>query len=267
MGSNSIGNSATSILFYQRFAPHIKSRYNLLDTPTYWIGPTFMTLNPQKIRAICFDVDGTLRDTDDNYMHRLTKILTPFKWMLLKKDPAHTARRIVMTLDTPINLVYTILDWMHLDATMIAVMDKISKSDPNNLKASLPLVPGTAEALEALHRRYPMAVVSARGEKGTREFLAYHNLEKYFVCIASGQTTVHTKPWPDPVLWSAEQMGVPPEACLMIGDTTVDIRSGRAAGSQTVGVLSGFGDERELRRAGADEILGSVADLEKLLTN
>ena len=46
-----------------------------------------------------------------------------------------------------------------------------------------------------------------------------------------------------------------PAACLMVGDTTVDIRMGRAAGAQTVGVLCGFGDERELSRAGADDIL------------
>ena len=224
-----------------------------------------MPLNTQKIQALCFDVDGTLRDTDDNYTLRLTKILTPFKWMLRKNDPALAARRIVMTLDTPLNLVYTILDWMHLDATMIALLDRMGKKDSKNLKASLPLVPDVAPMLETLHQRYPMAVVSARGEKGTREFLAYHNLEKYFVCIASGQTTTHTKPWPDPILWCAEQMNVAPESCLMIGDTTVDIRSGRAAGAQTVGVLSGFGDEKELSRAGADQILNSAADLIAIL--
>ena len=36
----------------------------------------------------------------------------------------------------------------------------------------------------------------------------------------------------------------------MIGDTTVDIRAGRSAGAQTVGVLCGFGEENELRRIG-----------------
>jgi len=29
-------------------------------------------------------------------------------------------------------------------------------------------------------------------------------------------------------------MGVPPESCLMVGDTTVDIRAGKSAGAQTV---------------------------------
>ncbi len=60
-------------------------------------------------------------------------------------------------------------------------------------------------------------------------------------------------------------MGVQPANCLMIGDTTVDIRAGKAAGAQTVGVLCGFGEEPELRRLGADEILETTSELANLL--
>ena len=75
----------------------------------------------------------------------------------------------------------------------------------------------------------------------------------------------HTKPFPDPIFWAAEQMGVPAANCLMIGDTTVDIRAGRSAGAQTVGVLCGFGEEFELRQRGADEILETTPKLAGLL--
>jgi phosphoglycolate phosphatase-like HAD superfamily hydrolase len=51
----------------------------------------------------------------------------------------------------------------------------------------------------------------------------------------------------------------------MVGDTTVDIRSGNAAGAQTAGVLCGFGSRRELERAGADLILKDVTELVNLL--
>jgi HAD superfamily hydrolase (TIGR01549 family) len=170
-----------------------------------------------------------------------------------------------MTLDTPINAVYTALDWIGLDATMIVVLERMNSLKLHKSKANLPLISGARQALESLSQKYPMAIVSARGEKGTQEFFEYHNLEDLFVCIASGQTTPHTKPWPDPILWCAEKMGVPPESCLMIGDTTVDIRAGLAAGCQTAGVLSGFGDEKELSRAGANILLDSVGQLEEAL--
>lgn len=226
-----------------------------------------MLPEPTKIKALCFDVDGTLRDTDDVYVSKLASWLAPFRRLGANQDIEKLARRIVMTLDTPINLVYTLLDWMHLDSAMISVLEKLQDVQLRKPKKSLPLIPGTRESLTLLGQKYPMAIVSARGEKGTMEFLQHHQLTEAFVCIASGQTTLHTKPWPDPILWCAEQMGVRPEECLMIGDTTVDIRAGRAASAQTVGVLSGFGDRKELTRAGADLIVKNVAELTKVIHN
>jgi phosphoglycolate phosphatase len=60
-------------------------------------------------------------------------------------------------------------------------------------------------------------------------------------------------------------MQVPPEACLMVGDTIVDIQAGKAAGAQTIGLLCGFGEEHELRRRGADMILSTTSELARLL--
>ncbi|MGQ9833324.1 MAG: HAD family hydrolase, partial [Candidatus Villigracilaceae bacterium] len=62
----------------------------------------------------------------------------------------------------------------------------------------------------------------------------------------------------------AQAMNVDPSACLMIGDTLVDIRAGKSAGAQTVGVLCGFGEESELTGQ-ADLVLRSTADLSQVL--
>jgi len=63
------------------------------------------------------------------------------------------------------------------------------------------------------------------------------------------------------VLWAADRMHAAPENCVMIGDTTVDILSGKRAGAQTIGLLCGFGTERELRRAGADLVVKDLKEL------
>jgi phosphoglycolate phosphatase-like HAD superfamily hydrolase len=115
--------------------------------------------------------------------------------------------------------------------------------------------------MNRLCERYPLAIVSARGQEGTYAFLEQFQLTCFFHTVATALTCRHTKPFPDPILWAAAQMGVSPENCLMVGDTTVDIRAGKAAGAQTVGVLCGFGQEAELRRAGADLILPHTAVL------
>jgi phosphoglycolate phosphatase-like HAD superfamily hydrolase len=51
----------------------------------------------------------------------------------------------------------------------------------------------------------------------------------------------------------------------MVGDTTVDIRAARRAGAWAIGVLCGFGEAKELKRAGAHLLLDSPADLLPLL--
>jgi phosphoglycolate phosphatase-like HAD superfamily hydrolase len=60
-------------------------------------------------------------------------------------------------------------------------------------------------------------------------------------------------------------MDVDPEHCVMIGDTTVDIRAGKSAGAQTVGVLCGFGEEPELLQLGADLILPDTPKMADVL--
>ncbi len=220
-------------------------------------------LQKSHIQALCFDVDGTLNDTDDVAVEKLAHWLSPLKFMLPHKDPRRAARRIVMAAETPGNALIAIPDRLGVDAHL-AKMAEFFNRRPKPIH-SFRLIEGVREMLDALRPRYPMSIVSARDEASTRRFLETFGLTDYFVCVAGALTVEHTKPYPDPILWAAEQMGVPPEACLMIGDTTVDIRAGRAAGAQTVGVLCGFGEEKELRRAAADLILPSTADLSAVL--
>jgi phosphoglycolate phosphatase-like HAD superfamily hydrolase len=119
--------------------------------------------------------------------------------------------------------------------------------------------------LAALKGHYPMAVVSARHEKSTMRFLEQFDLVKYFDVIVTGLSAPHTKPFPDPIFLAAQKMGAKPSECLMIGDTTVDIRAGKSAGAQTVGVLCGFGEEKELKDMGADLIISNTPQLAEVL--
>lgn len=215
-----------------------------------------MTLDISRIKALCFDVDGTLSDTDDYYAQKIVRFFPRFFF----RDPAHTARRLVMWVESPGNALLGFADRIGIDDEMVAVIDWINRHRISPLKKYL-IVPGVEEMFKQMQGRYPMSVVSARDEKSTMRFLTQFDLCKYFEVIVTGLSAPHTKPYPDPIFLAAEKMGVKPEECLMIGDTTVDMRAGKSAGAQTVGVLCGFGEEEELRRLGADLILKSTGDL------
>jgi phosphoglycolate phosphatase-like HAD superfamily hydrolase len=219
-----------------------------------------MPLDLQRIQALCFDVDGTLSDTDDLYVQRVLRFLPP--WLF--HDPARAARRFVMWVESPGNTLIGLPDIFGLDDEMLRLWEWLNRRRPRPMKHFL-LIPGIKEMLESLHSRYPMAVVSARDEASTLAFLEKFNLTTYFQEIVTAITARHTKPYPDPVLYAADKLGVAAEYCLMIGDTSVDIRAGKSAGAQTAGVLCGFGEEAELKSWGADVILESTPLLTRML--
>jgi N-acetyl-D-muramate 6-phosphate phosphatase len=219
-----------------------------------------MSLDLQRIRALCFDVDGTLSDTDDVYVQKFAQFFPRF----LFRDPHRAARKFVMWIEAPGNALIGLPDIIGLDDELLGLWEWLNRHRPRPMKHFM-LVPGVKEMLECLHGVYPMAVVSARDDKSTRAFLEQFELTGYFEEIVTAITAEHTKPYPDPILCAAEKMGVAPENCLMIGDTTVDIRAGRAAGTQTVGVLCGFGERKELERRGTDLILENTSELTDIL--
>ncbi|MCZ7672946.1 MAG: HAD hydrolase-like protein [Chloroflexi bacterium] len=51
----------------------------------------------------------------------------------------------------------------------------------------------------------------------------------------------------------------------MVGDTTVDVQAARRAGAWSIGVLCGFGEQTELKTAGAHLILNSTAEVGKIV--
>jgi len=219
-----------------------------------------MSLDIPRIKALCFDVDGTLSDTDDLYAQKVIRFFPKF----LFRNPDHAARRFVMWAEAPGNVLLNLTDTIGFDDEIVAFIDWFSRHRKMSAKKFL-LIPGVAEMLAQLKGHFAMSVVSARDEKGTLHFLEQFDLVKYFDVIVTGQSAEHTKPYPDPILFAAQKMNVKPEECLMIGDTTVDMRAGISAGAQIVGVLCGFGEESELRKFGAKTILKNTQDLVDVL--
>jgi len=164
-----------------------------------------MPLELSRIRALCFDVDGTLSDTDDLYARKVERLLP----RILFHDPMHSARRFVMWSEAPGNALLGFADTLGIDDEMSTVINWMYRNRKYVGKRFL-LVPGVDEMLRCLHGRFPMAVVSARDAHGTMAFLDQFGLTGFFDTIVTGLTARYTKPYPDPVLLAAKMMDVAP---------------------------------------------------------
>jgi len=224
-----------------------------------------MVFDSDNIRAIIFDVDGTLRDTDDQWVTRLTNLLRPVQFAFPEQNPRPFARRIIMGLEDPGNYLQSLSDRINIDHLLARLSDASYRLGLGRDSAEYALIPGVWEMLSRLQPYYRMAIVTVRGRRATNGFLEKFELTPFFEIVVTGQTCRHTKPYPDPILWAVKKMKLPPQACIMVGDTTVDIQAGRAAGVKTIGVLCGFGEEGELIETEADLILPNTADLADIL--
>lgn len=227
----------------------------------------FGELDRSRVRGLLFDVDGTLSDTDDHWVQRFTKRLTPFSGLFADRDPKRFARWVVMSVETPANFLYSLADRVGIDKPIFTFVNWLFQKSRSRraIQDRFLIIPGVKEMLARLHGKFPMAVVSARDEKTTLAFLDLFGLTPYFDVVVTAHTCEHTKPFPEPVIYAAEALGLDPDQCLMIGDTIVDIKAGKLAGAQTVAVLCGFGQRQELERVGANVILDSSAELDSFL--
>ncbi len=238
-----------------------------------------MPIDFARVDALVFDVDGTLADTDDHLVAQVAAVLDAVP-LVSGRRATELARRLVMGAETPVNAAYGLLDRLGLDDDLSSVKGAVAdvlahvrsqrrRSDEHPAEAAdeVPhdMVPGVAEMLCDLCRRYPISAISTGEEPRIRTFLTHYDVIDCFTAVAGAQTTPRMKPFPDPLVFVAQAMGVAPERCLVIGDTTVDMQTARAGGAQAIGVLCGFGTEDELRREGAAEILATTSDLLGLL--
>ena len=231
-----------------------------------------MALDLARIRALCFDVDGTLADTDDHIVARLAAWIDAVP-LVSGRRAERVARQVVMAAETPVHATYAKLDELGWDVPLTRLRERLQAIkrrgvDPGhtrNLEAidEVPheMVAGVQEMLVALAGRFPMCTISTGGAERVDRFLRHYGVREHFAAVIGAQTTARMKPHPEPLLYAAAQMGVAPQDCLMVGDTTIDIRTGIAAQAQTVGVLCGFGTEDELLATGAHLVLRTTSDL------
>ncbi len=212
-----------------------------------------------KIEAVLFDLDGTLFDTDDVWLDGLLSRLggaqrfrRPGRWLLTWGE--RLASGLLAALDS-----------VDLDDDVDRLAARLLAGRRPRPAGGYRLVAGVIEMLDRLAARYPLGVVTTRSRRGAQAMLADAALTRYFQALVARDDTQRIKPHPEPVQHAAAQLGLSLAGCLMVGDTTADVLSAKAAGAPAVGVLCGFGREADLRRAGADRILPSTADVSVLL--
>ncbi|ERS89577.1 phosphoglycolate phosphatase [Halomonas sp. PBN3] len=124
------------------------------------------------------------------------------------------------------------------------------------------LYPGARECLDALRARgLPLALVTNKPHAFIAPLLEGLGLAEHFALCLGGDSLPEKKPHPAPLLHVASHFGLPPQACLMVGDSRHDIAAGQAAGFRTLAVPYGYNHGEPVRESGPDGVVESLAEL------
>jgi HAD superfamily hydrolase (TIGR01549 family) len=212
------------------------------------------------IRGVLFDLDGTLVETDDQLVQELARRMRPLRRVLSEQERLRLARRWLLRGEGVVNWAITWLDRLHLDNLILRMDNRFRRwrgiAKPEQFMA----VAGSIESLRALSQKgFSLGVVTSRPRKDTEAYLAQYNLNGLFETVVTRDEVKRLKPHPLPMRLAAQELGLSPHRCVLVGDTGVDVRAAKVAGSLSVGVLSGFGEENDFDEA--DLVLDSPAQL------
>jgi len=175
------------------------------------------------------------------------------------------ARRLWMATELPTNYLMMGLERSGLEPALRGLIDHGRRLKGVAASGSLDPIDGAAELLSDLAGRFRLGVITNRARRDALQFVRGAGFDRFLQVVTTRSDVWRLKPHPAPVLLTAEKLGVDVGGMLMVGDMPSDIHAARRAGARAVGVLSGFGTEAELKRAGAQVILPSVCELPSII--
>lgn len=216
------------------------------------------------VKAVFFDLDGTLVDTTD----------------LILASCAHTFERHIGTVPPRHAIVATF--GRSLPEVLLEVAREAGFDDPageaecmlatyraHNDEVHDDLIrpfAGVDALLERLHASgLRLGVVTSKRERTARRGLARYGFERWFDVAVFHDDTVHHKPHPEPLLFAAARAGVTPASAVYVGDSVHDIVAGRAAGMITVAALWGPFPRSDLEAAGPHALADAPGDVQAIL--
>lgn len=182
------------------------------------------------IKALVFDMDGVLYDTEKVSLRNWMKIADEMG--LPDMESTHTKCIGVNRNDG----IHILKDCYGEEFDGEAFLDHASRLMHEGWeKDGLPLMKGVIEILTYLkEKNIPVAICSSTRVPTILQHLKQTDMEEYFTEIIGGNMVEHSKPQPDIYLKACETLGFKPEECIGVEDSPNGIRSCHAAGLFTV---------------------------------
>jgi len=215
------------------------------------------------MKAVLFDLDGTLLDTLDDLADAVNHTMETYGFPRRTRDEVRAF--VGNGVERLIELALGIPDAQNHPQFAEIVADYRAYYAANSEHKTAPYDGVIRLIRRLLTGGIAVAVVSNKPHNATVTLCAKYFPEVAVVCGERESEGIRRKPWPDTVFKAAEELGRTPEECVYVGDSEVDILTAKNAGMDCISVLWGFRDEVELREAGGTTFVRTADELYKEL--
>lgn len=222
-----------------------------------------LIIGGKNMKACVFDLDGTLTNTINAIAHFGNLALEEFGF---EPIPTEDYKRHVG--DGRTVLIHRMLKARNADTE--ENFDKVCRVYDAGYEAE-PLYDtdayeGIRKLLSELKKRgIKTAVCTNKPDNVAQDVILKIFGEGVFDAVCGVIDGFPVKPDPYNAIRITEKLGVTSGECVFIGDTNVDIMTGKNAGMTTIGVLWGFRDREELEAAGAEYIIEHPSQILKII--
>ena len=188
------------------------------------------------IKAVLFDLDGTFADTAPDLADALNKVRLDNHLSAISLEDVR-----LETSNGAHALIKLGFDLEEKDPGFTLLKDKLLENYSNNIAQYTTLFNGVEALLEKLDQEnISWGIVTNKPERFTNPLMEALSISKRTSCIVSGDTTAHSKPHPESLIYAAKILNVAPHECLYVGDAERDIQAARNAGMKSLVALFGY---------------------------
>jgi len=219
-----------------------------------------MTETFAPLRAVAFDLDGTLTDSATGICATMATVLMEAG----HPEPPSAAVRGMIGLP-----LADILRLHAPGATDDDVHGLVTRYKAIYAASVIPntlLFPRAWSLLRSIRAAgLELALVTAKTTDVAEAVLNRCRVRKLFGSVVGVDRAQRPKPYPDLMHVALNELGVPANQTLLVGDGTHDVEMGRGAGARTCGVAWGVHEAERLAAAGADHVVHTMAELRSLI--
>lgn len=229
-------------------------------------------------KAVIFDLDGTLADTLESISYCTNKALADFGFSAIEKQRyrrfvGNGAKMLIIRAlradgdqENPLPMEPDEDGFVTRPAHFEKVYGRYMEYFEKDCMYKVAPYEGIRELLEGLkERKIAAAVLSNKPHANAVNVVETLFGKGCFSLIQGQEEGLAIKPEPDSIFAILQKMKLNKEEILYVGDSCVDMDTGKAAGVEKIGVLWGFRDREELTEHGADALIEKPLDLLNLL--